>query len=350
MLRSFQLFGLMVAAALASVLCGQNCWSAACAVPHMGAVPEGFRYGLPPELEKRGLRFGGETVPLDRADVYDRIVREINYLLLDRRSLVLVWLFRADSLGPVILPVLRKYELPPETIFLAAIESSYNPRALSSAGAFGYWQFLRATATRGPVGCDEYDWKMEMAKWRDDRADLVKSTHSAARYLAWMDRRMPVKLDGKPDREGFKSLLLSAAAYNGGPKRVTERLNLFGGDSYWDLPLPAETERYVPRWIAVSIISSYRSFYGIQIPRRNPVSFEKVAKVRLKKDLSMATMAGFLNTTPRVVWELNSCIPSEKGVFPAKSGIRAIDHTIYIPAGTRKKFLSQLKAHGYTKD
>ena len=189
-----------------------------------------------------------------------------------------------------------------------------------------------------------------MARWKDDRADLVKSTHSAARYLAWMDRRMTVKLDGKQDREGFKSLIFSAAAYNAGPKRVIERWNLFGGDSYWDVALPPETERYVPRWIAISIINAHRAYYDVQIPRNDPASFETITKVRLRKDLPLAAMAGFLNISPRAVWQLNSCIPAEKAVFPARSGIRAISHTINIPAGSRKKFLAQLKAHGYTKD
>ncbi len=351
MFGSRKRLGFAVGAVLAGLLACQDCRSSGvCPAPHVGTVPEGLRYGLPPQLEKQGLTFAGERIPLDRKDVHGRIVKEINYLLLDRRSRALVWLSRADSFAPVILPVLRKYELPPETMFLAAIESSFNPRALSSAGAYGYWQFIRATAARGPAGCDEYDWKMEMLTWRDDRADLVKSTHSAARYLAWMDRRMQVKVNGRPDREGFRNLLFSAAAYNAGPKRVTERLSLFGGDSYWDVALPAETERYVPRWIAISIISTHRAFYGMQIPRRHPVSFETLTKVRLKKDLSFAAMAGFLNITPRAVWELNSCISAEKAVFPARSGLRALSHTINVPAGARKKFLTQLKGHGYTRD
>lgn len=319
-----------------------------CPAPHFNGITDGFRYGLPPNIEKSGLHFCGQTIPISRRDVRRRIVNEINYLLMDRRSLVLTWLGRADMLKPVIVPVLRKYSVPPEFLYLSAIESSYDGRALSSAGAFGYWQFIRATALCGPNGCDEYDWKMHITKWKDERGDLVRSTHSAARYLAWMNRVKKINLRDKTS-DGFHDWLLAAAAYNAGPTRVLERLNLFGASSYWDVPLPAETERYVPRLIALSIISNDREFYGVNVPPRRTVAFDTIQKVRLAKDLSLAAMARLLGTTPRAVWRLNSQIVADNAVFPAKSGKKVIDHTIHVPKGAANKFMAQLKAHGYTK-
>jgi membrane-bound lytic murein transglycosylase D len=300
-------------------------------------------------VEKAGLVFAGTPVPIARRDVRERIIKEINYLLLDRRSRVLLWLARADSLKPVILPILAKYDVPPEFLFLAAIESSYDSRALSSAGAYGYWQFIKATAQCGPQGCNQYDWKMNITKWKDERADLVNSTHSAAKYLAWMNKVKKVSLTGKSDREGFNDWLLAAAAYNAGPSKVSQRLSQFGTASYWDVPLPIETEKYVPRWIALSLIGKNRDFYRVQIHHQRSVSFETVSKVRLQKDLSFVAMARLLNATPRDVWAINTQIPPEKGLFPAKSGKTPIEHTIHVPKGTRQKFLAQLAAHGFTK-
>jgi len=322
--------------------------SSDCSAPHFSSLPDGFRYRFPASVEKKGLVFAGKKVPIDREDVRYRILKEINYLLLDRRSRVILWLWRFESFRSVILPILRKYRVPAEFVHLAAIESSYNSRALSSAGAFGFWQFMKATAKRGPVGNKEYDWKLSITRWKDERAGLVHSTHAAARYLAWMNRVMKVRLNGKKERDGFRNWFLTAAAYNAGPTRVVQRLNSFGAASYWDVPLPAETERYVPRWIAVGIISRNRAFYGVRIPPRERVSFDTVRNVRLKKDLTFAAMAGLLDTTPRAVWFLNSHIPPEKAVFPAKSRRGSIRHTIFVPRGTRKKFVAQLKAHGYT--
>jgi len=270
-------------------------------------------------------------------------------LLQDRRSRVLVWLARADSFRPIIEKVLKKYDLPVEYLYLAAIESSYNSRALSSAGAYGYWQFIKSTATCGPSGCPQYDWKMNITDWKDERADLVNSTHSAAKYLAWLNRVKKVNLNGRPERDGFNDWLLTTAAYNAGPTRIVERLNSFGASSYWDVPLPAETEKYVPRWIALWLISKNRDFYDVKIPSRGAVAFDTVEKVRLQKDLSFAAIATLLDTTPRAIWSLNTEISPEKGVFPAKSGRRAVEHRINIPRGTRGKLLAQLAAHGYTK-
>jgi hypothetical protein len=190
---------------------------------------------------------------------------------------------------------------------------------------------------------------MSITKWKDERADLTCSSHSAARYLAWMNRVLKVRLPGEKERDGLGNWLLAAAAYNAGPGRVLERLGSYDADSYWDVPLPPETEKYVPRWIAIGLISRNRAFYGVNISHRRRIAFETVRKLRLRKDLTFTEMAKLLDTTPRAVWALNTQIPPEKGVFPAKSRRRVLRHSINIPVGTRKKFLAQLKAHGYTK-
>jgi len=335
------------------ILCGLSatevCSTSIAPQPHLATITDGFRYGFPPHIEKRGLTFADQTVPLHRKDVRDRLLKEINYLLQDRRSQVLLWMNRADGLRHVTAPILKHHGLPEEFIYLAAIESSYNGRALSSAGAYGYWQFIKATALKGPGNSDKYDWRMNITKWKDDRADLIHSTHSAAKYLAWMNRVKKVALNGHPEKEGFGDWFLTAAAYNAGPSRVVERLNSFHATSYWDILLPVETERYVPRWIALSLISSHRNFYGVQIARPAHTTFDTLEKVRLTKDLPFATMARLLDSTPREVWSLNTQIPPEKGVFPARAAGKQIEHRINVPRGTRDKFLAQLASQGYTK-
>ena len=317
--------------------------------PHFEALPDDFIYGLPPSLAKKSFYFAGQDVPIARRDVRDRIIHEINYLLLDRRSRVILWLRRSDELKQTILPILKRYELPPEFIYLAAIESNYNGRALSSAGAFGYWQFIKSTAQKGPIGADQYDWKMRITNWMDERADLVKSTHSAARYLAWMNRIKKITFDNGAEKQGFGDWFLTAAAYNAGPARVVQRINAFGTSSYWDTPLPKETEQYVPRWIAIAIISRNRDFYGVPPVHNRSVSFDTVNKVVLVKDLPMAAMAKMLGVSPRTIWELNSSIPPEKGVFPARHAGARVQHTIHVPRGAAKQFLNQLAIQGYTK-
>lgn len=357
--RSFyvmaRLSGRVIVMAVTATIVGlgalpEVCWaSPAHIAPHFSSLGTGFRYGFPHQIEEGGLRFADQTIPISRRDVRERILEEINYLLLDRRSRVLLWLSRADYFKPVVSPVLRKYKVPPELLLLAAIESSFDPRALSSAGAYGYWQFIKATALCGPSGCDEYDWKMKITPWKDERADLVRSSHSAARYLAWLYRVRKVNIDHEKPRDGFRDWLLTTASYNAGPARVIQRMNLFGASSYWDVALPIETEKYVPRLIALWIISTNRKFYDVQVHSQRTISFDTLTGVRLAKDLPFATIAKLLGTTPRSVWELNAQISPYKAVFPARSGKAAISHTIRVPKGEGEKFRTQLKARGYVR-
>lgn len=328
---------------------GSNLFASNIAAGQDTEYSQPLRYTFPPAVEKSGLVFAGQNVPLERHDVKERILKEINYLLMDRRSRVTAWIAKADSLKPIISPILKSYDVPHEFLYLAAIESSYNGRALSSAGAYGFWQFMKATAMCGPAGCEQYDWKRVITNWKDERADLVKSTHSAARYLAWMNRVKKVSIGDQQEKDGFGDWFLTAAAYNAGPARVSQRLNGFGVNHYWEAPLPVETEKYVPRWIALGIISQNRSYYGLRPPAHPSVNIETVDKIKLTKDLSFADMARMLNTTPRLVWQLNSQIPVEKSVFPARSGGAVLQHTINLPKGLKGKFMTQLAANGYTK-
>ena len=97
--------------------------------------------------------------------------------------------------------ILGKYKLPQELKYLAVIESELKSTATSRVGAVGPWQFMPETARI--LG-------LKVMQGRDDRKDLYKSTHAAAKYL----------------RDLYAQLgdwLLVIAAYNGGPSRVSRR-------------------------------------------------------------------------------------------------------------------------------
>ena len=53
---------------------------------------------------------------------------------------------RANRYFPVLAPILKKNGIPDDMIYLAVIESTLNPRALSPAKAGGLWQFMPSTA------------------------------------------------------------------------------------------------------------------------------------------------------------------------------------------------------------
>jgi membrane-bound lytic murein transglycosylase D len=117
-------------------------------------------------------------------------------------------------------------------VSVAAIESSFNPAALSPKGARGLWQLMPETARR---------FGLLVETQGDERLDPVKSTFAAARYLKELHAQ-------------FGDWPLALAAYNAGAERVQRSLERLGARDFWTLrrrlALPEETRRYVPTVLA----------------------------------------------------------------------------------------------------
>ena len=129
---------------------------------------------------------------------------------------------------PMISQTLRKDGLPQDLIYLAGAESSFNPFAISRAGAKGIWQLMLSRAM-------EYGLKKD--RWVDEREDPVKSTEVAAQHLRDLYQQ-------------FGDWYLAMAAYNCGPANVRKAIERTGYADFWELrklrALPRETENYVP--------------------------------------------------------------------------------------------------------
>lgn len=174
---------------------------------------------------------------------------------------------RQSRYAPMIHAKLRDGGLPEDMIFLPLIESWYDPHAYSVAAAVGMWQFMTATA-KG-VGL-RVDW------WVDERRDPVRSTDAAVAYLNEL-------------RENFGSIYLSAAAYNGGPGRVSRGLaahatvleGAAGDDLFFALSdntsaLRAETRDYVPKLIAAALVGKDPARYGVEKRSVEPFTWDSV--------------------------------------------------------------------------
>jgi membrane-bound lytic murein transglycosylase D len=130
--------------------------------------------------------------------------------------------------------ILKRYHLPTSLKYLAVIESDLKTTALSSAGAVGPWQLMPGTAR---------DLGLTVTKMRDDRTDLTKSTHAAARFLSIL-------------YEQLGDWLLVVAAYNGGPARLDNIIKRNDKKNFWDIQqdLPAESRNHVKKFIATHYI------------------------------------------------------------------------------------------------
>lgn len=166
-----------------------------------------------------------------------------------------IWLDRYSFYATTIRPILASYGLPEELIYLAMIESGLNTKAYSYAHAVGPWQFISATGRRYGL---KRDW------WVDERRDVVKSTHAAAKYL-------------KALHDEFDDWYLAMASYNTGEARVRRTIRREGHRDYWRMiTLPRQTRNYVATVLAAAIISSDPESYGFHINELTDWEYEVI--------------------------------------------------------------------------
>ena len=136
------------------------------------------------------------------------------------------WPASAKEYVPELKPIFAAQKTPPELVWVAEVESSFDRRALSPAGAAGMFQLMPDTAKR-----------LGLSLWpRDQRYQPEPSATASAQYLKHLHDR-------------FKDWRLALAAYNAGEGTVQKLLDRYKTRSYDVIAehLPAETQMYVPR-------------------------------------------------------------------------------------------------------
>ena len=159
-----------------------------------------------------------------------------------------LWLDRKSAYEPMISAKLAERDMPQDLIYLAMIESGFNPKAQSPAKAGGLWQFISETGKR---------YGLTVTKRVDERNQPAKATDAALSYLSDLHDR-------------FGSWYLAAAAYNTGENRVGRIMRQVTGSEkgtdadYYRISslLPKETQNYVPMMIAAARISKDPVKYG----------------------------------------------------------------------------------------
>jgi len=187
------------------------------------------------------MEFCGEEVPLHLFYVRERLERE---LLINtyRHSTTLLQLKRTTRWFPVMEPIMEQYGLPEDFKYLAMIESELT-NAVSPSKAVGFWQFLEGTGK---------EYNLEINREVDMRYNVEKETVAACKYL-------------KDSYRKFGSWISAAAAFNCGNGRISRTMDDQRVDSYFDMLLPEETQRYVYRILALKLITENPEKYGFQI-------------------------------------------------------------------------------------
>ena len=242
----------------------------------------------------------------------------------DMKARLTGFLSRAGTYMPMISIKLAERDMPHDLIFLAMIESGFDPEAYSGADASGLWQFIAETGRRYGLAVDD-----EV----DERNHPEKATDAALDYLTELHER-------------FDSWYLAAAAYNTGENRVARIMREETGseragseEAYYEIwaRLPRETRDYVPLMIAAARIAKEPAKYGFEhvIPLE-PIEYDEIEASARTSLIDVADAAGV------GIDEIQTLNPFLRGDHtPSRDG-----YLIRVPRGAGTRVAAALAADG----
>jgi membrane-bound lytic murein transglycosylase D len=236
-----------------------------------------------------------------------------------QRDQVLLGLRRFDRQAPFIERLFKGNGVPPELSRLALVESSFNPEAVSRAGARGAWQFMLASAKEFLV--------VDADAGIDERLSSLKTSVAAAKLLARNQRLL-------------KSWPLTVTSYNSG---VAQLLKIPLSDRSFGRVGRALTScrnphhlgyaghSYYAEFLAMLYAEKYRDLFfpgsapGPEIVNAAPPGFLRLAQGGTAAEVSRRlgiTLQDFLALNPdvlsvrsRIPRGFRAAVPAEQGDF-----------------------------------
>ena len=217
-----------------------------------------------------------------------QVIRYLEFFKSDPRghSIMASWLRKMERFRAVFETVLARNELPNDLIYLAMVESGFEPGATSNKSAGGVWQFMPQVARA---------YGLEVSHWVDGRRDPERAAESAARYLKDLYVR-------------FGSWHLAFAAYNACYGAILRSIARYNTNDYWELcrhesGLPWETTLYVPKILAAAIVGHNRAAFGFaDVAPDPPWAYDTI---QVPAGTSFATLARAAGTSPEVIQSFN---------------------------------------------
>lgn len=248
----------------------------------------------------------------------DRVRRYIDVYTIERREHLAKIIGLAELYFPLFEEMLDKYQLPLELKYLAIVESALDPRAVSTSAAVGLWQFKINTSTM---------FDLEVNSYIDERCDPYKSTEAACSYLQYLYRI-------------YNDWQLALAAYNGGPGVVRKAIERSGGKTnFWEIHpyLPAQTNGYVPAFIAVNYVMNHYKDHNIE-PVKSEFIHIDIDTIRITKATSFERISEVINVPIETLQFLN---PSYKKDYIPK---QAKGSTVVLPNNKIRNFIRNEEA------
>ena len=201
--------------------------------------------------------------------------------------------------------IFKKYDLPEELIVLPHVESSFNYKAYSSAGAAGIWQFTRGTGKQ----------YLKISYEVDERLDPILATEAAAKLL-------------KRNYEVLGSWPLAVTAYNHGAhgmkravkKLKTNDLNTIIKNYHSRYFKFASRNFYCEFIAALHVVQNYMTYFG-PINLESPIQYKEFL---LTQYIKYETLSQYLNMDEDLFRKFNPALR-----------LSVYDNSKYIPKGYR---------------
>jgi len=245
------------------------------------------------------LYVGSVQVKIDN-DARTIIEREIDNLNANQKYLGSL-VAKMNLYFPIIEKILAEEGIPDEFKYLCVQESAFNPEAVSTSNAVGYWQFKRETAQE--VG-------MRVDGVVDERKHIGAATKGAAIYLSRSNLIL----------KNWMSTLLSYRLGLGAVRRMM--------DNDWayknEITVNSSTDWYVLRFLA------YRHFLEKQYNQTknvaNPIYLFEYSNSRGKNliDIAQELDVQVSDVIINNAWLKSSTIPDDK------------DYTVYLPVNNQQ--------------
>lgn len=221
-------------------------------------------------------------------EVTDAVVGYIDYFSTERgRRVLLSGFARAGQYRDMIHRTFAGSGLPEELIFVAQLESHFNPTAVSYARAVGMWQFMSYTAP---------EYSLTLNKLVDERRDPERATMAASKYLLDLYRH-------------YGDWYLALAAYNCGPGCVDRAIQRTGYSDFWELrrlhALPLATTNYVPEVLAMTIMYKNAEAYGIVVEEDPALEYDNLV---MEEDTNLELIAEAIDRPVGQVKQLNPAL------------------------------------------
>jgi len=300
----------------------------ACAAGESPASPSTNQPGIPSEYipPKEDIAQVDEAIDESSFEVKqyhipmilnDSVENHLEYFKTRGRDVFQRWLDRSARYIPLMKEIFKEKNLPEDLVYVAMIESGFNPYAVSWAKAVGPWQFMPATGKNYGL---KIDW------WIDERKDPVKSTHAAAEHF-------------KDLYNLFGSWPLALASYNAGAGKVQRAVLRTRSEDFWDLKasryIRKETKNYIPKYMAATIIAKNPEAYGFALSTIEPFQYDEV-EINGMTDLRL--IARSAGCTYEEIKEMNPEL--KRWITPPD----ITSYVIRLPKGTKQTFLTNFEA------